>query len=241
MLEELKLLTEEMIAQQQQFNAMFDICADMLCIASLDGYFIKVNQAWTSTLGYTELELLSKPFITMVHPDDIQATEKEMAKLKKGLSVEKFCNRYKDIKGKYKWLEWKARIYNQIIYASARDITERKEQIQKYNIAFQKCPIGMAIINTDGRFTDINQSFCDIMKYSKTELKKMSVLEITHPDDLELSRSYQNKIINQEIEAYKISKRYITKDKENICVDVSVYPILDSNNQVSYLLSHIIF
>ena len=55
-------------------DQFFDMAADLLCIAGVDGYFKVVNQAWSEALGYEDGELLQRPFVDFVHPDDRRAT-----------------------------------------------------------------------------------------------------------------------------------------------------------------------
>jgi PAS domain S-box-containing protein len=118
---ERKLMEEELIL-------FFDLVPDMVCIASTDGYFKKLNRAWKSVLGYTQEELLTTRFKDFIHPDDIQATMIEVEKQIAGESTINFTNRYRCKDGSYRWLEWKATPAKNksTLFAAARDITERK-------------------------------------------------------------------------------------------------------------------
>ncbi|MDJ0836516.1 MAG: response regulator [Acidobacteriota bacterium] len=109
-------------------NRFFDIALDMLCIAGFDGYFKKMNPLWTRVLGYSNEELLARPFIDFVHPDDKAATQAAAARLTQGEKVVHFENRYRHKDGRYLCLRWQSvgDAANQLIYASAWDITEIK-------------------------------------------------------------------------------------------------------------------
>jgi PAS domain S-box-containing protein len=101
----------------------------MLCIAGFDGYFKRVNPAWHRILGYTEQELLGRPYMDFVHPDDRSATGVQAKSLSDGREVIMFENRYRHKDGTIRWLLWTSAPLpdKQVIYGAARDITERKE------------------------------------------------------------------------------------------------------------------
>jgi PAS domain S-box-containing protein len=107
----------------------FTLSIDMFCIAGLDGYFKLVNPAWEATFGFTPEEMTSQPFIEFIHPDDIEPTNAKYALLvEQGKDVIEFENRYRCKDGSYRWLLWNAKTVTdqQLIYAIARDVTERK-------------------------------------------------------------------------------------------------------------------
>ena len=97
----------------------------MLCVAGIDGYFKALNPAWTRVLGWAQEELLSRPYLDFVHPDDRQATVTESAKVATGFPSLHFRNRFRCVDGTYRWLGWSstAALLDGAIYASARDIT----------------------------------------------------------------------------------------------------------------------
>jgi two-component system sensor histidine kinase/response regulator len=113
---------------QEERDRFFTLSLDMLCIAGFDGYFRRVNPAWKRGLGYSEDELLSRPFMDFVHPEDREATAAEMQKLIEGREVIYFENRYFHRDGTIRWLMWMSTPLReqQVVYAAARDITDRK-------------------------------------------------------------------------------------------------------------------
>jgi PAS domain S-box-containing protein len=113
-------------ALEQKVRRYYDTSLDLLATAGFDGYFKQLNPAWESTLGYAPDELLSKPFIEFVHPEDRDLTQAEAAKLTTpDAETINFKNRYRTKDGSYRWLEWNARSVpdERLIYAIARDNT----------------------------------------------------------------------------------------------------------------------
>jgi PAS domain S-box-containing protein len=123
---------------EEELDRFFTLSLDLMCVAGFDGYFKRLNPVWERILGYTLDELLAHPYLDFVHPDDRSPTTTEADKLSGGLHVLKFENRYRHKDGTYRWLEWAAVPYpgEQVTYAAARDITDRKEAtetIQRYS------------------------------------------------------------------------------------------------------------
>lgn len=79
---------------------------DLICIASKDGHFRWVNDTFPRILGFSRQELLSRPFFDFVHPDDVEITRTKLDKLRSGLDVVRFENRYRTKEGGWRKLEW---------------------------------------------------------------------------------------------------------------------------------------
>lgn len=131
---ELRLVIELALCRHGKARAVddlesyFEISLDLFCVLGVDGYFKRLNPAWKATLGFTREELMSRPFIEFVHPDDRERTLKQNAEVRGGGQVVAFENRYLHKDGSYRWLLWNAAPFSAggVIYSSARDVTDRK-------------------------------------------------------------------------------------------------------------------
>lgn len=115
---------------QAQIDRLFALSLDLLCIASGDGFFRRVNPAFERTLGYSREELLSRSFVEFVHPDDRAATEAAVEQLTAGEPVVDFRNRYRAKDGSFRWLQWRSTPVDEagLVYAVARDVTDERRQ-----------------------------------------------------------------------------------------------------------------
>lgn len=111
-----------------EISPFFEITPDLVCIAGKDGYFKKVNSSVIDRFEYTEQELYSRPIFSFMHPEDLELTQQERAKLLKGQALVNFQNRYISKSGKIIWLHWTSIYFpeKEIVFAIAKDITEQK-------------------------------------------------------------------------------------------------------------------
>jgi diguanylate cyclase (GGDEF)-like protein/PAS domain S-box-containing protein len=120
-----------------------ELSLDMICTAGFDGCFKSVNPAFERTLGYRQEDMVGRPFLDFVHPDDREKTEREAAGLADGRNTVRFQNRYLDSRGEIHWLEWASVPIPEenLIFGLARDVTERKALEQEMERLSQRDPL----------------------------------------------------------------------------------------------------
>ena len=120
---------KELLKVAKENYRLFNTTVNLNAIAGFDGYFKKLSPAWEQLLGWTEVELKSKPFFEFLHHDDVDSTKEAAEFISDGNDLLHFENRYRCKDGSYRWLLWSCAsdVKNQLIYASAVDITERKK------------------------------------------------------------------------------------------------------------------
>ncbi len=187
---------------ESERDRFFNKSIDMLCIAGFDGYFKQLNSGWTSTLGWRIDELLSRPWLHFVHPDDHQSTIEMGEKLQYGKSVVDFENRYQCIDGTYRWISWNSFpiLEEKQIFAVARDITERKSierelkelneslenrviersaDLAKLSLAVEQSSSTIVITDVKGTIEYVNPNFTQTTGYTREEAmgKNPSILK----------------------------------------------------------------
>jgi len=145
--------------KSEELDSFFRVTPDLLCIATTDGFFLRLNPSWEPTLGYTCEELMASHFLDFIHPDDVAATLQALATLAAQRSVVNFINRYRCKDGTYRWLEWSSAPAGKLIYAAARDITEQKrveealrQSDQRYKAFFSHSNEGVWRVELDPPF-----------------------------------------------------------------------------------------
>jgi diguanylate cyclase (GGDEF)-like protein/hemerythrin-like metal-binding protein/PAS domain S-box-containing protein len=123
-------VTQETLLNSQ-VEGFMKIDVDMLCVNDLEGRFLKINRRFQLVSGYAPEELESLGFFSLIHEEDLEATEAAFSALTKSSEIGSFINRFRCKDGTYKYLEWRSATDGKCIYASARDVTRavKKEEI----------------------------------------------------------------------------------------------------------------
>jgi PAS domain S-box-containing protein len=132
-------MTHLTTAEFEMFD-LFELTPDLVCIAGKDGFLKKVNPAVMQKLGYSADELYSRPVASFIYPEDRDMTGQVRSKLLSGEALLNFQNRYVKKDGAIVWLEWTS-IYiadKEIVFAIAKDITERKQQEKEIEDKYKK-------------------------------------------------------------------------------------------------------
>ena len=175
-------------------NRFMDLSVDMFCVAGFDGFFKNLNPSFEKTLGFTMKELMAKPYLEFIHPDDRSATVVEKAGLQEGKVTFAFENRYLCKDGSYKWLLWNAVSVSEqeLIYAVARDITERKraeallrESEERHRKLFDNNPHPTWVFDRETLgFLAVNDAAVRKYGYSRDQFLAMTLKDIRPPEDI---------------------------------------------------------
>ncbi len=187
----ISLQSEERNNSQTELERFFDL-NNMQCIAGLDGYFKRVNSAFSKTLGFTYEELLNEPWINFVHPEDRPATIIELENLTAGKTTISLENRYRTKNGGYRWLLWTAKPYIEegLIYATAIDISDRKQAEKELarsesllRTIIDSEPECVKVLGHDGTLLEINPAGLAIIEAdSASQAIDKSIYPLIHAD-----------------------------------------------------------
>lgn len=236
-------ITERKQAQLdlELFETFFSLSHDMMAITGLDGYFKRVNGAFSRVLGYSEAELMARPFSELILPEDRQATYEEVQRQLQGSVTLDFENRYRCKDGSIRTLSWRAIAdpQSELRYSTARDVTDLRaaqEQLLKLALAMEQTSQSVVITDIHARIEYVNPAFCEVSGYSAQEvigqnprmLKSGLTLEANYVqmwETLGRREAWQGQFINRR------------KNGELYTESVNVSPVCQSDGQITHYLA----
>ncbi len=143
------------------------------------------------------------------------------------------------LKGGRRWMETYAVPFRNPLtkevehLAVTHDITERKQAEglirkgeRKFRAIYEQAPTGIATLDSlSGRFTQINQKYCDIAGYSQEEMLDLTFQDITHPDDLQADLDHMQQLLAGRVSSFQMEKRYLQKNGQVIWVHLTCVPL----------------
>lgn len=223
-------------------DRIFKHSIDMLCIAGFDGYFKTLNPAWFRILGWSEDELLSKPWIEFVHPDDRESTSNVRLSLVDGKEVYQFENRYLCKDGSFRWLSWNSFPYagEKLIYAVARDISYRKKV--EYELSTEQFFMHILMNNVtdqiyfkdlESRFIRVNQNVASRFGLnSPQEVIGKADFDFFAPEHASQAFETEKKIIETGQPVVGIEEQEKWPDGTTTWVSTTKMPLKDRNGKI---------
>lgn len=121
---------------------------------------------------------------------------------------------------------------------ATQDVTalhRRTEDLQlaeaQFRAAFEHAPIGMALVELDGRFSQVNAALCEILDYAAEQLVERTFQDITHPDDLHMDLAHAERLATGEITSYRMEKRYYDARGRIVWVQLSGSAVRDADGR----------
>jgi len=137
---------------EAELDRFFSLSLDFLCIAGVDGWFKRASPAVVDILGWSVEEFLAIPFMEQIHPDDRASAAKEVERQRGGEKVMHFECRFRHKDGSWRVLSWRSAPHGELLYATARDVTELKrteEQIRTLNQELQAYAKRLESVNAE--------------------------------------------------------------------------------------------
>ncbi len=189
---------EEALRQKtEELNRYFNLAPDLLCITDMEGVFHRLNPAWETILGHRVETSEGRRFGEFLHPDDAGATTRALQDLVGGKPYLEITNRYRHRDGTWRWLEWMATPFQgKLIYAAARDITERKvaeealrHSEERYRRIVETAREGIWVIDAESRTTFVNRQMAEMLGYGAEEMLGASLYQFMDDEGRRISQA----------------------------------------------------
>jgi PAS domain S-box-containing protein len=125
----------------------------------------------------------------------------------------------------------------------ARDMTsERAAEAalraseERFRIAFEQAPIGVALLDIEGRFVQVNDAYCRTVRRTREDVMRLGPEAITHPDDAAVTTHAIERLFSGDIVDFRFEKRYLAPDGEEIWAELSATVFRDDDGRPQYLI-----
>lgn len=232
---------------EQKYRLVFESAGDAVFIESIGGLILDVNRNACEMLGYTKKELLKMTVADLV-PADAHAWLPHVtdATLRDGTFRVEAVNVHKSgrqipVETSTSTMELDGRT---VVLAIVRDITERtkaqralRESEERYRQIVDSGAVGIVTADPNFRFTSANSRFCEMLGYAEEELKKLAIIDITHPENAEQDRAAVAEMFAGKRKYYATEKRYIRRDGGEVIARTTVFPVVDDTGRPRYTLA----
>jgi PAS domain S-box-containing protein len=245
---ERKRAEETLRESEEKFRLLAETSPAAIMIYQ-DRKYVYANPAVQSITGYSRDELMEMSPLDVIHRD----YREKIGELASSRERDIMCPSHNEVKivtkdGQERWMDSSS---TSITYDNrpaglvvAFDITGRKraeealrESEERFKAIFDRAAVGIAISNPDSFMVDSNQTFQEMLGYSKEELRQRRFYDITYPEDIDNNRQLHNQLVAGAIDKYQIEKRYIRKDGQNIWVKLTASAIRDADGKFKYNLA----
>ncbi len=252
----LKEELQEVRESEERFRQIADNVREVFFMISAEtDEILYISPAYENVWGRTCESLYQDPesWLMAIHPED---SGKALATLETQFRTgDEFREDYRIVRpdDSIRWVSVRAfpvrnaeGKFNRFV-GIAEDITQRKlaEQAmrkseERFRLTFEMAPIGMAITTLDGRFKKVNQSLCEALDYTESELLKLGFADISHRDDIDFHLSLEQKLAYGEESDFQIEKRYISKHGRPVDTLLKVAVVRDGNGRALHFNNQIV-
>lgn len=228
---------DETLESDTRFRIAFDHAAIGMALVSLDGRWLEVNKSLCRMTGYSEAELLATTFQAITHPEDLDADLAYVKQILAGEILEyHMTKRYLHKQGRLVWVLLSVALVRDAqqkplyFIAQIQDVTERKRveealraSEEEYRATFESAGVGKLQLDiANGKFLRVNAKMAEICGYSVQELLGFDYTQLSHPQDVEMTREALACLIRGEVREAAMEKRLVRKDGRVIWVGLTL-------------------
>ncbi len=240
---------ERIQESEEKYRAIFENSIDAILLTTPDGTIQEANPAACQMFMMNEEEIIQagRDGITDASDPRLKSFLEKRARI--GKSSEEINHRRKDgtiFPGEVSSAFFKDKNGITRTAMIIRDVSERKladealrEREERFRSAFDDSAVAMALVCPDARLLKVNDAFCQLLGFEKSEMEGRTFLDYTYPDDIEPSILIHKAVINREKPLFWLEKRYIHKDGRVIWCEVSSSPVFNSKGCPIYTVAHI--
>lgn len=223
-------------------NQFFELSLEMFCIINLCGELVQVNPAFAGTLLYREEELIGQPYMPLVHAADLPLISEAVEQLQSGHLIRELTIRAIDREQGLHWLQLSAALSEgQVIYCSARDITEQKESEQQLHLfkrSLESSYNGVVIVDAlaaDQPIIYVNDAFMRITGYGRDEIVGRNCRFLQRFDRNQAGVSTIRQGLASGSDVHVVLRNY-RKDGSQFWNDLYISPVLGSCGTVTHFV-----
>lgn len=238
--------------EQDELYKYLNITKGLYLILDKNGNILFANEKVCNTVEVSFERIKKMNWIETFIPNDLKSYISNILNqiASKDMKLSEYVeNEIVTIKGERKFISWKNSYIEEDgvvtkIICSGEDKTKSKE-IEQYleekeerlKAIFDFSPLGIFITDKIGNMLEANLAFLNMLGYTKEEILGRTYVDITHDENIDLNEEQFNKLVDNEIGMYKLTKKYTRKDNELIWVNATVSTIKDQYNEVLYVLA----
>jgi diguanylate cyclase (GGDEF)-like protein/PAS domain S-box-containing protein len=242
---------DELRQHEQHFRALVQHASDIIMVIGPDALIRYVSPAFEAILGYSSDEVVGMSGLEVAHPDDVDVLRRAIVEQARQPRSDRAEARLRERNGSWRWFEVIITDLNADPsvggwVANMRDVTGRKAQEAALNEAqevfrhaFDDAPIGIGLVGLDGCIQRANRSMGVLLGRTQDELVGMSISDLTHPDDRAESSQLRQQLSQNEIDFYRIEKRYVRPDSSTVWASLSVSIVRDMEGQPLYQIGQL--
>lgn len=248
---ELKKTEDELKLSNERFSYSREATSDALWDWDLITDEIFVGTSFYTLFGHSFMNNIVKAAEceAFVHPEDREAYLKHFDDEINGQN-NKWSDEYRYLKadGSYAYVNDKAVIIRNAegkavrIIGAMQDVSKEKklklelqQSEEQFKGAFEYSPVGMSIVDSTGKYIEVNNRFCEMLGYSSQEMNSLTFQALTYHEDLKADLDLKTDLDSGKISNFSIEKRFLHKNKSIIWTNISVSSAKNSKNEIYYV------